>query len=65
MSTVLHWGVNIGILVGFSNADESMLWMANTAIAMGLIGAACVPFLSRSKQRASSGLSAPRAAVGV
>ncbi|MEU7610987.1 type II CAAX endopeptidase family protein [Micromonospora sp. NPDC049204] len=59
VSTVLHWGVNIGILVGFSSADESMLWMANIAVAMGLIGAACVPFLIRPNRRGSSGSPAP------
>ncbi|MEU7800601.1 type II CAAX endopeptidase family protein [Micromonospora arborensis] len=65
VSTVLHWGVNIGMLVGFSNADESLRWVANTAIATGLVAAVCVPFLIRSKRRVSSGVSAPRVAVGV
>ena len=64
VATVLHWGINIGILVGFSNADESMLWMTNTAIAMGLVGAACVPLVIRSKHRASNDSPAPCAAVG-
>jgi membrane protease YdiL (CAAX protease family) len=64
VATVLHWGVNIGTLVGFSNADESMLWMTDTAIAMGVVGAACVPVVMRSKHRASTDSPAPRAAVG-
>ncbi len=64
VATVLHWGVNTGILVAFSNADESMRWMTDTAIATGLVGAACVPLVIRSKHRASNDSPAPCAAVG-
>ncbi|NBE83594.1 CPBP family intramembrane glutamic endopeptidase [Micromonospora rubida] len=64
VATVLHWGVNIGTLVGFPHADDSMAWMTDTAIAMGLVGVACVPFLIRSTRRASTASPAPLTAVG-
>ncbi len=45
--TVLHWLVNVGILIGFANADASLLWITDTAVAMGALGLACVPVLTR------------------
>ena len=49
-STTLHWGVNVGILVGFGNGDDSLQWIVNTMIAMSVVGAACVPWLIRSSR---------------
>jgi membrane protease YdiL (CAAX protease family) len=49
IASVFHWLVNMALLIGFSNGDQTLLWIANTAIATCLIGGICVPFILRAQ----------------
>jgi membrane protease YdiL (CAAX protease family) len=50
IASVFHWLVNMALLIGFSNGDQTLLWIANTAIATCLIGGICVPFILRAQR---------------
>ncbi|WP_168800418.1 CPBP family intramembrane glutamic endopeptidase [Cellulomonas telluris] len=53
LGTVLHWLVNVVLLVGFSGGDASARWTATTAVATVVAGAVCALVAARAARRAA------------
>ncbi|WP_196250767.1 CPBP family intramembrane glutamic endopeptidase [Cellulomonas sp. JZ18] len=53
LGTVLHWLVNVVLLVGFSGGDASVRWTASTAVATVVAGAGCALVAARAARRAA------------
>lgn len=39
VATCFHWAVNTALLLGFSDGDESLAWIASTTVAAGVVAA--------------------------
>lgn len=49
LATVLHWLVNLVLLIGFSGGDESVTWMLATAAVTVSLGAGCAVLAARGR----------------